>query len=155
MPDAWSGLGVAANYTYADSEQPNLNPLLQISKNTYNAQVFWEYEAFQVRLAYNFRDRFLDTEEETRVANVGARALNDSTNDETADSYDATAGNNYRDDRGQFDFSASWEINDNVTVVSNISNLFGAPSSYSTELGSKWKYTEADRRMSIGVRAKF
>lgn len=155
LPDAWSGLGVAANYTYADSEQPNLNPLLQISKNTYNAQVFWEYEAFQVRLAYNFRDRFLDTEEETRVANVGARALNDSTNDETADSYDATAGNNYRDDRGQFDFSASWEINDNVTVVSNISNLFGAPSSYSTELGSKWKYTEADRRMSIGVRAKF
>jgi len=155
LPGAWSGLGVSANYTYADSAQPNGNMLLDISKNTVNLQLYWEYEGFQARLAYNFRDKFLDTEEETRVANVGALALNSSTNDETSSSFDATAGNNYRDDRGQLDFSASWDVNENFTVVTSITNLTGEPSVYVTELGSPWHYTEADRRFSFGLRAKF
>lgn len=155
LPGAWSGLGMSANYTYADSEQPNGNMLLDISKNTFNAQIYWENEAFQVRLAYNYRDRFLDTENETRVRNVGALALNSSTNDETSDVYDSTSGNNYREGRGQFDVSASWDVNENFTVVTNVTNLTGEPSIYSTELGSNWRYTEADRRMTVGVRAKF
>jgi TonB-dependent receptor len=153
--DFLPGLGFSANYTYADSEQPNGNSLLDISKNTVNAQVYWENEEFQVRMAYNYRDRFLDTEEETRVANVGALALNSSTNDELSEDFDPTAGNNYREGRGQFDFSASWNINEHFTVVGNVTNLTGEPSIYSTELGSNWKYTEADRRYTIGVRAKF
>lgn len=114
LPDAWSGLGVSANYTYADSEQPNGNPLLDISKNTYNLQVFWEYEGVSTRLAYN-----------------------------------------YRDDRGQLDFSASWDINEHFTVVANATNLTGEPSIFKSELGSSWMYTEADRRYTVGVRAKF
>jgi len=153
--DFLPGLGFSANYTYADSEQPNGNALLDISKSTVNAQIYWENEEFQVRLAYNFRDRFLDTEEETRVANVGALALNDSTNDETSANFDATAGNNYRESRGQFDISASWDVNEHFTLVTNMTNLTGEPSHYSTELGSLWKYTEADRRLTLGVRAKF
>lgn len=153
--DFLPGLGFSANYTYADSEQPNGNTLLDLSKNTINAQIYWENEEFQVRLAYNYRDRFLDTEDETRVRNVGARALNNSTNDEAAEDFDATAGNNYREDRGQVDFSASWDINEHFTVVTNITNLTGEPSIYSSELGSNWQYKEADRRYSLGLRAKF
>ena len=72
LPGAFSGLGVSANYTYADSEQPNGNPLLDISKNTYNLQVFWEYEGVATRLAYNYRDSFLDTEDEKRVESIDA-----------------------------------------------------------------------------------
>ncbi|WGO97042.1 TonB-dependent receptor [Saccharophagus degradans] len=155
LPGAWSGLGVGANYTYADSENPNGNTLLLISKNTINTQVYWEYEDFQVRLAYNFRDKFLSTEEEKRVETVGILGLDSSTNDEESASYDRTAGNNYRDDRGQLDFSASWDVNDSVTLAASVSNLLGEPSSFSTELGSKWMYTEADRRFTFGVRAKF
>lgn len=155
LPGAWSGLGFGANYTYADSENPNGNTLLNISKNTFNTQVYWEYEAFQVRVAYNFRDKFLSTEEEKRIESIGGLALGSTTNDETDPDFDATAGNNYRDDRGQLDFSASWDVNDSVTLAANVSNLLGAPSSFSTELGSKWKYTEADRRFTFGVRAKF
>ncbi len=155
LPGAWSGLGVSANYTYADSEQPNGNMLLNISENTFNAQVYWEYTGFQVRLAYNWRDQYLNTEEETRIANVGARALNSSTNDEDSPDYDPTAGNNYEDDRGQFDLSASWDITDNVTLVGNIVNLTEEPSTFITELGSPWYYTEADRRYSLGIRATF
>ena len=66
LPGFWSGLGVNANYTYADSEQPNGNPLLDISENTYNIQGYWEKDGIAVRLAYNYRDEYLDTEEEKR-----------------------------------------------------------------------------------------
>ena len=139
LPGAFSGLGISANYTYSDSEQPKVEgeavrPLLEISKNTYNLQGFWEYESYAVRLAYNYRDGFLATENEKRVLNFS---------------------DNYRADRGQLDFSASWDINDNFTVVANATNLTGEPSVFESELGSAWKYTEADRRYTVGVRAKF
>lgn len=134
LPGAFSGLGISANYTYADSEQPNGSPLLEISKNTYNLQGFWEYEDYAVRLAYNYRDGFLATESEKRVLNFS---------------------DNYRADRGQLDFSASWDVNENITVVANATNLTGEASIFESELGSAWKYTEADRRFTLGVRAKF
>ncbi len=155
LPGFWSGLGAGLNYTYADSEQPNGNMLLDISENTFNAQLYWENDTFQARLAYNFRDRYLDTEEETRITTVGGLALNSSTNDETSPLFDPTAGNNYHDDRGQLDFSASWNVLDNTTVVANVINLLGEPSKFVTELGSPWYYIEADRRISLGVRTKF
>lgn len=147
LPGAWSGLGLNVNYTYADSEQPNGNPLLDISENTYNIQAFWEYSDYSVRLAYNYRDQFLDSESEKRVIGINSAG---SVGDD-----DAVYGNNYRDDRGQLDFSASWDVNENFTVVANGTNLTGEPSVFLSELGSPWKYTEADRRYSIGVRAKF
>lgn len=147
LPDAWSGLGINANYTYADSEQPNGNPLLDISKNTFNFQAFWEYEQFAIRLAYNYRDKYLDTESEKRVIGINA--------DGSIGDDNSVYGNNYRDDRGQLDFSASWDINEHVTLVANGTNLTGEASIFLSELGSPWKYTEADRRYSIGVRAKF
>jgi len=151
LPDAWSGLGVSANYTYADSEQPNGNPLLDISKNTFNLQAFWEYEGVSTRLAYNYRDSFLDTEDEKRVRPISATgAING-----TPGTENLVYGNNYRDSRGQLDFSASWDIDEHFTVVANATNLTGEPSIYITDLGSPWKYTEADRRYSIGIRAKF
>jgi TonB-dependent receptor len=146
LPGAWAGLGVNANYTYADSEQPNGNPLVDISKNTFNVQAFWEYEEVSLRLAYNYRDRFLDTENEKRVVAIdGTGAIGS----------DAVYGNNYREDRGQLDFSASWDINEHFTLVGNATNLTGEASIYKSELGSSWKYTEADRRYTIGIRGKF
>ncbi len=155
LPGVLSGLGFNANYTYADSEQPNGNPLLNISKNTFNTQLYWENEVFQVRLAYNFRDEFLYSEEEKRVETIGALALNSATNDETSALYDPTAGNNYRDSRGQLDFSASWDVNDHISLVTSVTNMTGEPTAYTTELGSIWKHTEADRRFAFGVRAKY
>ncbi|WP_068546886.1 TonB-dependent receptor [Thalassotalea crassostreae] len=148
LPGAFSGLGISANYTYADSEQPNGNPLLDISENTYNLQLFWEYEGLAARLAYNYRDGFLDTENEKRVIAIDGGANNPVPED-------SIAGNNYRDDRGQLDASASWNINEHFTVVANATNLTGEASIFKDELGNNWKYTEADRRYTIGVRAKF
>lgn len=73
--------------------------------------------------------------------------------DSTAD--DPTIGNNYRNARGQFDFSTSYNVSDNLTLVGTATNLLGAPSIYSTELGSNWRYREADRRFAIGARFKY
>ena len=63
--DFLPGFGFNTHYTYSDSEQPDGNVLLNISKNTFNGQVYWENDEFQVRLAYNYRSRFLSTQEET------------------------------------------------------------------------------------------
>ncbi|WP_144208279.1 TonB-dependent receptor [Shewanella donghaensis] len=156
LPGLWSGFGVNANYTYADSEQPDGNPLLNISENTANGQLYWENEGLQFRLAYNWRDRYLYSQAEKRVQTVGALGYNVfNQNDPTSENYDATVGNNYREARGQLDFSASWDINEYFTVVGNVVNLTGEPIEYTTELGSVWKYSEADRRYTVGVRAKF
>ena len=139
LPGAFSGLGISANYTYADSEQPTVEgeatrPLLEISEHTYNLQGFWEYESYAVRLAYNYRSDYLSSENEKRVLNFS---------------------DNYRKARGQLDFSASWDVNENFTVVANATNLTGEASIYESEYGTPWLYTEADRRFTLGVRAKF
>ena len=149
------GLGFSANWTYADSEQPNGSTLLDVSRNTFNGQLYWEKDGIQVRLAYNYRSRYLATEDERLIETIGALALDSSTDEVSSPLFDPTSGNNYREDRGQFDFSASWDVNENVTLVTNVTNLTGEPSLFSTELGSVWKWTEADRRMNVGIRAKF
>ncbi|MBW8191069.1 TonB-dependent receptor [Neiella marina] len=156
LPGRWSGIGVSTNYTYADSEQPDGTPMEDISKHTVNAQVYWEYDAYQVRLAYNWRDEFLDSENEKRISRIGKDGYGIDNNDSPeAAGYDPTAGNSYREARGQFDVSASWDINDHVTFISNVTNLTGEPLVYKTELGNDWKYREADRRITMGLRAKF
>ncbi len=156
LPGFWSGFGVNANYTYADSAQPDGNPLLNISENTANGQIYWENEDLQFRLAYNWRDRYLYSQAEKRVQTVGALGYNVfNQNDPTAENFDATVGNNYREARGQFDFSASWDINEHFAVVGNVVNLTGEPIEYTTELGSVWKYSESDRRYTLGLRARF
>ena len=146
LPGIWGGFGTALNYTFADSEQPNGNPLEDISKNTYNAQIYWENAAYQARLAYNYRDEYLDTVREKRVVSIGALGLGHTGSD-------PSAGNNYRDARGQLDFSASWDVNSRVTVVANIVNLTAEPISQITEIGNTWQWRESDRRMSVSVRA--
>ena len=156
LPGIWSGLGVSANYTYADSEQPNGNTLLDISKDTYNVQVYWEGESLQARLAYNYRSKFLNEENTKRVLGIGARGLLGSDEATEGDpAYDPTAGNSYDSDRGQLDFSASWNFSDTLTLVGSATNLLGEPVSYETEIGNTWRWIESDQRYSIGIRATF
>ena len=149
LPGFWSGFGTAINYTYADSEQPNGNPLEDISENTYNIQLYWEGERFQTRLAYNYRDEYLDSVSEKRVESIGKLGLGHTPGE------DLSEGNNYRDARGQLDFSAAWDVTDRITVVGNVVNLTEEPISQVTEIGNVWQWRESDRRMSLGVRATF
>lgn len=147
LPGPFSGLGVNTNYTYSDSEDPDGVPLEDISKNTFNAQLFWEYQDFGVRLAYTYRDQFLDTTQEKRVAAVGEMV------DPDAD--DPTRGNSYRDDLSQLDLAANWDINDQFGVVFNITNLTAEPTVNRSVTGTTWQFQETDRRYTLGLRAKF
>ncbi|WP_379920673.1 TonB-dependent receptor [Erythrobacter sp. R86502] len=79
LPKPLDGLGVAANYTYIESEglpnsflntgepvdqstvPPGNLPLEQLSKHNVNATVFYEKGPISVRAAYNWRSRFLLT----------------------------------------------------------------------------------------------
>ncbi|TQV80115.1 TonB-dependent receptor [Exilibacterium tricleocarpae] len=147
LPGRWSGLGVNLNYTYADSEDPDGVPLEDISKDTFNAQFFYEYQGLGIRLAYTFRDRFLDNFDTKRVRPLGVSV--------GADPDDPTMGNDYREDLEQWDFSATYDINDNFTVVANITNLTGESTVNTGATGTAFQVLESDRRLTLGLRAKF
>ncbi|MBN8429483.1 TonB-dependent receptor [Microbulbifer salipaludis] len=148
LPGRWSGLGISANYTYADSEDPNGVALEDISKNTFNTQFYYEYEGLGIRLAYTYRDRFLDSAQTKRVLPLGELVLG-------AGSDDPTLGNDYREDLSQLDLSASYDVTEDITVIANVTNLTAEPTINTGANGTAFQIMETDRRYVLGVRAKF
>lgn len=63
LPDPLSNFGMAANYTFTDSEFTdefgNTFSFPGASENTYNLILYYEQGGFSTRLAYNFRDDYL------------------------------------------------------------------------------------------------
>ena len=59
LPGWWSGFGSQLNYTYisaeADSPEGISQPLTNVSKNSCNAILMYEYARFSARVAYNWR----------------------------------------------------------------------------------------------------
>ncbi len=147
LPGIFSGLGLSANYTFADSEDPDGVPLADISRHTVNLQGYWEYGPLSMRLAYSYRDRFLDDYDIKRVRPLGLSI--------GADAEDPTAGNSYREDLEQLDFSASYDVNDKVTVLGNITNITGEATVNTAVTGTAYQIMEADRRFTVGLRMNF
>jgi iron complex outermembrane receptor protein len=56
LPSPLDGLGVIANYTYADSEDSSGFPLVATSKHSYNLVALYEKGPLSARVAYNWRD---------------------------------------------------------------------------------------------------
>jgi len=54
----FENFGVSFNYTYADGEERGGGPLVGTSKNTYNLGAYFENEAFNARIQYNYRSSF-------------------------------------------------------------------------------------------------
>ncbi|WP_231916652.1 TonB-dependent receptor [Rheinheimera sp. SA_1] len=102
LPVPFDGLGFQLNYTYVDSEfeDPELADLSYtgMSKNSYNAVVYYEKDGIQARLAYNWRSKFL-----LYPGDWG--------------------GDSWIADYGQLDASASYDINDQLSVYTEVSNL--------------------------------
>ena len=69
LPGFWKGFGVLANYTYQkDKGYTQKNSIDQssltfpgLSRNSYNASLYYENETFSVRASYNWRDQWLIT----------------------------------------------------------------------------------------------
>ncbi len=104
LPDALDGLGVIANFTFADGNQ-NLNngspiPFPGVSDFSFNSALYFDNGGkFQARLAYTFRDQFLIT-----AADVFNQEL-------------------YNDDYGQLDASASFKFFKDFTIFAEAINL--------------------------------
>ncbi|WP_041524031.1 TonB-dependent receptor [Gilvimarinus agarilyticus] len=134
-----NGFGVDANYTYSPSSSGNagLNgddlPFQDNSEDVINLVGWYESGPFQARLAYNFRSE--------RV--VG---------------FNQTWGSGtlWQDSTSYVDASASYDINDNVSVFVNASNLTGEKETYYLEWKDQFAWqNEYEARYTMGVRATF
>ena len=54
----WGGFGVVANYTYTDGSADDGLAVVGNSKNTYNAEAYYEDDKLSARLAYTYRSAF-------------------------------------------------------------------------------------------------
>lgn len=143
LPGVWSGFGVQLNYTYIEgsTRSPQFiggpatsSPLQNVSKNNGNAVLMYEKHGWSARLAYNYRSRFIDFFTQPTVAGV---------HDEVKPA-------------NQVDFSLGYDINQNVSVVFNATNILGA------DLHQYWgdgntrprDIRYQDRTVGLGVRLK-
>ncbi|MET0355247.1 MAG: TonB-dependent receptor [Cellvibrio sp.] len=134
-----SGFGVIVNGTLVDSDAPlKAGDVTQkfavtgISDST-NLVGFYEQGPYQLRIAYNWRDKFLQSMTQTNgdgVVNV--------------DSY------------GQWDLSGSYAINDNFSILFEATNLTEeVVTKYGRYKNQFLLAEDAGRRLSLGVAAKF
>lgn len=137
-----SGFGVIANYTYVDSEDAeydNLSldlqfPLTGLSDSA-NFIVFYENEKLGVRVAYNWREKFLAG---TGQDNVGVGPPT------------------YVDDYDQIDLSANYWLSDNMQLFLDVLNLTDEVSYVHGRHPNQTLFaTQQGTRYNLGFRYKF
>ena len=126
LPGAWRGLGLQANYTYVNSNAPSpivgrSAPLQGLSEHSYNIVGMYELGAWSLRLAYNWRDRFLNGFQ--NIVGVGTLPI-------------------YTEDYGWLDASVTYRFTDRIALAVEGSNLLNTVrSSYydvTTRRQSQW-----------------
>lgn len=140
LPGALSGFGVLANYTYVDSKIDYkagqtffTATLLNLSKNSYNATVYYEKYGFQARASVNYRDKFL--------TGVPAAFNQDVAGTRSAIYVDA---------------SISYDISKRLTVSADAINLTNqADVQFTDSVADRWvNYRLNGRQFYVGLRLK-
>jgi iron complex outermembrane receptor protein len=133
LPAPLDGLGVIANYTFADSEDSNGFPLVATSKHSYNLVALYEKGPVSARIAYNWRDDAVFEFTQGRPDVISALS--------------------------QLDAQIGFDLTKQVTLQLLGQNLM--PRQSATVEVSNFNpialnsYALSERRLSIGVRAKF
>ena len=152
LPKPFNGLGIIANYAYQDGSrdltfstpgfltgesEAKEFPLnfVGLSKESYNFTMFYEKRGFGARIRYTYRDSFLVSE-----------------------SVDVSNGQPlYTHDRGQLNASMSYDLNDTFAITLNGVNLLKErkvqPGVFAD--GPIARMSDSDRRISLGIRARF
>ena len=138
LPDPFDGLGAFATFTFVDSEADLPRGLGKVrlpgqSDQIYNLGVFYEKAGFSARLAYNWRSKFVDS-----VSLAGRE-------------FDV-----YWDERGQLDFTTSYQLTDTFQIYGEASNL--TDSRQNRFSGSEDRVYEREgfgRFWQVGLRASF
>lgn len=146
LPGALAGLGVQANYTLSDSNagvvaQGNAGstnlvavPLIGLSKHSFNLIGLYDKYGFNVRLAYNWRSRYLLT-----TTGVGTQTL-----PEFVRPY------------GVLDASISYDFTPNLSLTLDAANLNNAEyRSYLATPATPRDFQLNDRRLSARLRVRF
>jgi iron complex outermembrane receptor protein len=133
LPAPFDGLGLIANYTYSDAKDNLGQPMVGVSKNSFNLIGLYEKGRFSARLAYNKRDKAAFSFTEGRPNFVAGIS--------------------------QLDLQLGWKLSDRFSVQFIGSNLMPKDSAtveYS-DIGpiALNSYALSERRFSIGVSAKF
>jgi TonB-dependent receptor len=139
LPAPFDGLGLLFNYTLIDDDAKLINELTGAtfglpgsSENSYNVVGIYEKSGFSARLAYNFRDEFV----ESVSGNRG--------NPEFVDSY------------GQLDLTLSYNFNDNYSLSFDAINLNDeVVEKYSFIQERPFEYAETGRRFVLSLRSTF
>ena len=154
LPGAWSHFGLLLNYTYVDSKIDYFvsasstatveNDLVNLSRNAYNATLYWENDTFSIRASAAYRDRYL-----TRVPASNAGVLSATqTVIQDAEGTNATLN---------VDFSASVNLNEHLTLSLEGLNLTDEYNDQfiDTDANRSVVYTHTGRQYFLGARYKF
>ncbi|MEG3181146.1 TonB-dependent receptor [Sphingomonas sp. LT1P40] len=139
LPEPFDGLGVQTSFNYTDSDAsyPSVVPgqtysLEGLSKYSYSLVGFYEKYGIQARVAYTYRDNFLQT------------AVGRNSEQEYFDAY------------GQLDVSLSYDVGSHFTVFADAINVNNAKEFlYSMSEDRTKEYRKTGRRISAGVRVRF
>jgi TonB-dependent receptor len=136
-----SGFGVAANYTYVDGDvkadigsDPNENQFALVGlSDTANLSLIYENYGISARIAYNWRDAFLND------TNVGG-----------------SRSPQFTDEHGQIDASIAYDVNDNFQLLFEGINLNSEDHRQyrRKEIMVSWAY-ELEPRYTFGARYRF
>ncbi|HWU48659.1 MAG TPA: TonB-dependent receptor [Asticcacaulis sp.] len=103
LPGFWKNFGGDFNYAFTQSKSPAIAPFPGISKNTFNLIGFYETSKWGVRATYNWRSSYALNSNGTYTG--GARSV---------------------EPRGQLDMSASYNVNDRVSISLDGYNMTNA-----------------------------
>ncbi|MER2490784.1 TonB-dependent receptor [Catenovulum sediminis] len=150
LPGWLDGLGLQANYTYTNTEDKEAQAdelarenvlsagsgLEGFSKTAYNLIAFYDKDAFQARLAYNWRDDYLKYRSGPVIGSNGLP--------QHVEAY------------GQFDFSTSYELTENFTIRAEAINLTNENILEYADVRERMTMLQySGRRFQLGLTAKF
>lgn len=150
LPGYLDGFGIQANFTYTETDDKEAaadelarehvqsagSGLEGFSKTAYNLIAFYDKDAFQARLAYNWRDDYLKYRSGPVIGSNGLP--------QHVEAY------------GQFDFSTSYDINEHLTLTAEAINLTDENILEYADVRERVTLIQySGRRFQLGLTAKF
>lgn len=138
LPAPFDGTGMFATFTLVESEADLPFALGEVrlpgqSDQVYNLGIFYEKAGFNARLAYNWRSKYIDE------VSLDGRDLD-----------------TYWDERGQVDFTTSYQINETFQLYGEASNLTNTKQNrFSGTPDRVYEREGFGRVWQVGVRANF
>ncbi|HEX8483909.1 TonB-dependent receptor domain-containing protein, partial [Sphingomonas sp.] len=145
LPAPFDGLGVQANYTFADSDAGqqaagDINsvtqidvPLVNLSKHSFNLLALYDRNGLNMRVAYNWRGKYLQGTSNTGTQNLPI----------------------FGDSIGFLDASVTYDVTKNFAITLDGQNLLDTVTkTYQIFSNRPRDYQINDRRVSIRARVR-